>query len=161
MRPKATTAQRRKAIQKKNRTHWLSHKHLILSQRVEKQTNNLTQQFDLDTFEPGISEISNEPMDLSIEDTAIETSPKTARNDEYLSNDWEEFVSPDENSDSSSMDYLEDEQSIDDDLIDEESLVAEEEAIDSFQAILDQRSIDQLVVNLHPREKLFLADRNA
>ena len=160
MRPKATTLQRRRAIQKKNQTHWLSHKYRILSQREEKQTNNPTQRFRLDSFEPGITEYSNEPVHFSVEESALETSLDTAENDESPFTDWEELFSPNGYSNSSGINQFEDEQSIDDDSINEESFVAERDTINSPQSILARRSIDELVIDLRQREKLFYSDQN-
>lgn len=139
----------------------MSHKYRILSQREEKQTNNPIQRFYLDTFEPGITEYSNEPVQLSVDENPSETSLNTAENDEYSFNDWEEFVGPNDNSNSSGMNQFEDEQSINDDSINEESFVAEGETIDSSQSIPDQRSIDELVIDLRQRRKLFLSHKNA
>lgn len=138
----------------------MSHKYRILSQREEKQTNNPIQRFYLDTFEPGITEYSNEPVQLSVDENASETSLNTAENDEYSFNDWEEFVGPNDNSNSSGMNQFEDEQSINDDSINEESFVAEGETIDPSQSIPDQRSIDELVIDLRQRRKLFLSHKN-
>lgn len=143
MRPKATVSQRKKMIQKKNRTHWLSHKHHILVQRRErKEVTDLSQSLD-----PSSNAFINESVAMHISETQQEEPMNTSNDYDDIDEGSEEFIDVDENAHLSGMNQCESEQLMDEILMDKEDSIDDEELFDPHEINSSQRDFDELVCN--------------